>query len=334
MHLKALQCVSDGVCSDCDMIAFSKQQVASNLRTGVSKSDVWRHCGHSSWCATPPSVERPFPGTSHKQLKQHSTITTGVRCRAWGPGRPDTATVVEYLHLLEAKPDVDPESMDLLLDSLWSLQYMVPSIMCAAAGPVSNCIVHRQEQGETDSPSAAGRFTHAVHFRLNNRLALENLQKHPLTSQLQEQVNDLCSTSAHIVYEGSVAKRLEALFRRGDEFASGVEHVLLLQPSSEGAVGADMFLGKLAALAESSVAGGIQASYGAVICCAHTAATHVLMTRFAAQQQMQQFLQTPACAAVLQQDPRVPVRAAGSLCMSVQPTEESTKVKGAGSLGI
>jgi hypothetical protein len=267
--------------------------------------------------------------------------------------------VIEYLLLLQAKSGSDPEEMEVLLDSLWSLQYMVPSIMYASAGNITACTLcnkqdvqqQQQQQRQTQPEVAAaggaadpsaeqqqeqqqpvpGMFTHAVHYRLDSRSALETLLLHPMTAALQVRISSECATSAQLVFQGAVTKRLEALFRRGDEYASGVEHILLLQPGASGGAGADVFLERLAALAESSVAGGIQASYGAVISCAHTAATHVLMTRFAAAQQVQQLLATPACAAVMARDPRVPVVAASSLCISIQPTEESTKVDGGGS---
>lgn len=135
------------------------------------------------------------------------------------------------------------------------------------------------------------------------------------------------------VLQGLVAKRLEALFRRGEEFATGVEHVLLLQPGGAAPEAADAFLSQLGALAESSVAGGIQASHGAVISCVHAAATHVLMTRFASAAQVEQLLRTPACMAVLAHDPRVPVVAMQSLTISMQPTEESTRLDGSSSVG-
>lgn len=325
-----------GLCR-CPMI---RHHVASNLHRGVAKHGTNRPHVSLNRCALPSSVQGSSQAKSQKLCVAGGTASLWVQCRAVVPDKAHTAAVVEYVHLLEAKPDVDAESMDVLLDSLWSLQYMVPSIMCAAAGPVTDCTLYRQQQVSPDSSRAeegavsSGRFTHAVHFRLSSRSALENLHKHPLMSKVQEQVNNQCSTSARIVFEGLVAKRLETLFRRGDEFASGVEHVLLLQPSNEEGMDADMFLEKLAAFAESSTAGGVQASYGRIVCSDHTLATHVLMTRFAALQQMQQFLQTPACAAVLRQDPRVPVVAASSLCISVQPNEDSAKVSGAGSFGL
>jgi len=263
---------------------------------------------------------------------------------------------VEYLLLMQAKPDADAEEMEVLLDSLWSLQYMIPCVMYAAAGTVISCLVHNRKpllqqpdsscnnwssqkqqlnnpishvQDDPSDPAQPDLYTHAVHFRLSNRMALDSFMAHPLMSQMQQQISELCTGSARIIFEGLVTKRLEALFRRGEEFASGVEHVMLLQPGSNGGIGADTFLEKLGALAESSVAGGIQASQG---CCPslleHAAATHVLMTRFAAPQQVQQLLQTPAGAAMLQGDMRVPLVAASSFAISIQPTEESTRVNG------
>jgi hypothetical protein len=258
---------------------------------------------------------------------------------------------VELLWLLKARPDADAEAVAQLLDALWSLQYMVPAgIMCAAAGPVVACTAYTQRQqqqqaGEAPSlppppqaPAGGGDgwqcgFTHAVHFRLANRASLEHLMVHPLMAASRDAVDQLCTSSSQLVFEGLVAKRLEALFRRGEEFEAGVEHVLLLQPGASGGVGADAFLCQLAALAESSVAGSIQASHGAVISCVHAAATHVLMTRFAAPQQVQLLHGTPACGAVVAGDARVPVVAVGSVSISIQPTEDSTQVPSSGGGG-
>eukprot|EP00879_Flechtneria_rotunda_P022404 GHRR01023644.1.p1 GENE.GHRR01023644.1~~GHRR01023644.1.p1 ORF type:complete len:154 (-),score=55.79 GHRR01023644.1:582-1043(-) len=145
-------------------------------------------------------------------------------------------------------------------------------------------------------------------------------------ASMQQQVQSQCSCSAHVVYEGTVPKDLMAIFRRGDEFASGVDHILLLQPNANSSTGACQFLQKLAALAESAIAGGIQTTYGPIISSSNSTATHVLMTRFAAPQQVEQLLQTPACAAVLQRDTRVPLVAAKSLCTSIQPIGETNKV--------
>lgn len=316
------------------------------LPTSAS-SRLRRRCSTRWWLPSPIGPQAQLQHT-------HGCSSRGpiLACNAVSHGKPETVTVVEYLLLLQAKPHVDPEEIEVLLDSLWSLQYMIPSVMYAAAGNITNCTLckkrqRRQQSTDVSSSSSSsaegigqvaldpGMFSHAVHYRLSNRCALETLLLHPLMAAMQDEIHSQCANSAQLVFEGTVAKRLEALFRRGDEFASGVEHILLLQPGSNGGAGADAFLERLAALAESSVAGGIQASYGAVISCAHTAATHVLMTRFAAQQQIEQLLATPACVAVMQRDARVPVVAASSLCISIQPTEESTKVNGgSGSMGI
>lgn len=269
---------------------------------------------------------------------------------------------MEFLWLLKARPEAAPEQLDELLDSLWSLQYMIPAgILCASAGPVVGCVAYsnlqqaqqqqqqqvvaaavvEEEQQEAVAATAGSveeqqqwqcGFTHAVHFRLANRTSLEHLLTHPLMGASRDAVSQLCASASELVFEGLVARRLEALFRRGQEYEAGVEHLLLLQAqrdsSDGGAVGVDAFLHRMAGLAESSVAGGIQASHGALISCVHAAATHVLMTRFAALPQVQQLLDTPACAAVVAGDPRVPVAAVGSLCVSIQPTEESTQVDG------
>lgn len=299
------------------------------------------------------------PQQQQQQRQSHLAAHTRRQhiCRATSAG-PEKASVVELLWLLKARSDVDPEEIEVLLDALWSLQYMVPAgILCASAGPVVSCVAYNptqqqsqaqpaEQQPSLPSSSQAAQqtsrqldkgqwqcgFTHAVHFRLASRLQLEHLMAHPLMGSGRDQVDAVCNDHAQLVFEGMVTKRLEALFRRGEEFESGVEHVLLLQPGANGGLGADAFLSQLAELAESSVAGGIQTSHGAVISCVHAAATHVLMTRFAALQQVQQLLNTPACAAVVAADPRVPVVAVSCLSISIQPTEESKQVSGGGAM--
>lgn len=276
-----------------------------------------------------------------QELHRLALRDTG-RCSAQLSHSLQRTEVVEYLLLLQAPDEADPEAIEALLDSLWSIQYMVPSVLYAAAGKVTQCSMcnsggtaasrsSQKQHTSTQLPVAPEKtihYTHAVHFRLTDRLALEGLKKHQVMSQAMDQVRQLCCCSAQVMFLGSIAQELEAIFRRGEEYATGIEHILLLQQSIEGLSGAATFLQKLGELAESPVAGGIQASHGAVVSSVNSMATHVFMTRFTAQKQVQSFLQSPACAAILQQDPRLPVTAVASLCMSVQPAEESTTVGG------
>lgn len=116
--------------------------------------------------------------------------------------------------------------------------------------------------------------------------------------------------------------------------AAGIEHLLFLNPGPAGLDAAADFLTQLAALAESSAAGGIQSSAGIVLsACSHgdqggcLACSHVLMTRFAAEQQVAMFMATKPCEALTDADPRLPLAAHASLSWQVAPAEE-TNVSG------
>eukprot|EP00877_Chromochloris_zofingiensis_P003522 jgi/Chrzof1/13170/Cz07g22180.t1 len=204
---------------------------------------------------------------------------------------------------------------------------MIPSILCAAAGPLSYrgfSGVPQEQSPSSDAPS----FTHAVHFRLPANVSPDHILQHPLHKQaFQGAVQQLCLSSAQLVFQGCVANQLEALFRRGEEYEVGIEHIMLMHTDASRESESDMFLSRLATLAESSVAGGLQSSYGKAIFSSSISPTHVFMTRFATEQQVGLFLQTPACLAALQQDKRLPVQVAMSLCLNIAPTEQSNNVK-------
>jgi hypothetical protein len=240
----------------------------------------------------------------------------------------EKAAVLEYLLLLQANETASDEEITIALDTVWSLQYMARNIVCASAGAITSITSSPSNQ----APSAAAlNFTHVVHFRLMSRGAFEEFMAHPMTAKvMSETIAPLCKQTAQVVFEGLVTKQLEALFRRGEEFESGLEHVIMMVPGQANPADAQAFLGQLATLAESSVAGGIQASYGAALCCPHLdGCTHVFMTRFAAKQQIQQFLMTPPCQAVLSHDSRLPVWACMSFTFDVSPTQDSQTVDSA-----
>ena len=244
---------------------------------------------------------------------------------AAGSGPVEKAAVVEYLLLLQAKEGASAEDIEVALDTVWSLQYMARNIICASAGAITSITYSPSNR----APAAAAlNFTHVVHFRLMSRGAFEEFMANPTTAKVMtETVAPLCEQTAQVVFEGLVTKQLEALFRRGEEFETGLEHVIMMVPGQANPADAQAFLAQLATLAESSVAGGIQASFGAALCCPHLdGCTHVFMTRFAAKQQIQQFLLTPPCQAVLAHDPRLPVWACMSFTFDVSPPQDSQTV--------
>jgi hypothetical protein len=104
------------------------------------------------------------------------------------------ASVVEYLLLLQADGSQAPEVVEAMIESIWSLQYMVPGVVCAAAGPVV-ATHHYSSTCKARLPA----LTHAVHFRLAGRPALEAFMACPQhAAALTRDVEATCSSFAQV----------------------------------------------------------------------------------------------------------------------------------------
>lgn len=268
---------------------------------------------------------------------------------------------MEYLLLLRL-PGAAPDAVQDLLDAAWSLQFMAPAIMCASVGPVAWQQACAAAVAAGGSGGGSGGFTHAAHFRVASRAALTALLAHPLHAALLVDAAALASSPSadasgasttetsdssgaavvQVALEGSIARELEGMFRRGGEYAEGSELLLLLAPppgSATGAAaggeaegGAADFASRLAALAESAAGGALQASCGGTLPLpggssgtdprAH--ATHALLARFPTGAQADAFWATPPCAAAAAGDPRLPLHAHSALVFAVEPGQEGS----------
>ncbi|KAI8465564.1 MAG: hypothetical protein J3K34DRAFT_525227 [Monoraphidium minutum] len=312
-------------------------------------------------------------GARHSRCRAHvgdsrNRASRNVAAAAHGA----TTTVVEYLLLLRARPGAPPEEAAAALDAAWSLQYMAPALMCASAGAVV-----RQLGGAGEAAAGGGAvgggaaFTHAVHYRLAQRGALSALLRHPLhAALLRDVLAPLAGASGgggggggsasasgggggivHVAFEGRVASQLEALFRRGDEFAEGADVLLLLRPGAPGAAAqAGEFVSRLAALAETAGFGAVQASGGEAVPCgsggdgssggggggdapdsagvgaaAWGGVSHALLARFPSCAAAAAFLASPPVAAAAAADARLPLHLAAALEVEVAPGEEDTQ---------
>jgi hypothetical protein len=226
--------------------------------------------------------------------------------------------VVEHLVLMRAQEGAAPEAMEAVLDSLWSLQYMVPGVMCAAAAPVSTW----NQPGAATGSSAP--YTHLVHFRLGSLQALQQFTSHPLYSRtLAEAADPMCSCMRQVSFQGMLPKDMEALFKRGDQLETGWLQVLLLGPGPTQPLDAGAFVSRLAQLAEAGSPAGAQATHGPPLPGLEQASGvhHILMVHFAAQEDMQQYWDTAACQALAACDVRLPVQLQASIAGSISPAD-------------
>jgi hypothetical protein len=260
--------------------------------------------------------------------------------------------VVEYFLLLRVPSSTAPAKVQEFLDTAWSLQFMVPAIMCAAVGAVAG-----GQQDGGGGGASFGPFTHFVHLRLAQRAALAALRANPLhAALLREAAAPLiggggaaaAGALVELAFEGFVPLEIEGMFRRGGEYAEGCEALLLLGPPASGDGGnsgggtpeaaaaaaaasggpdeAGGFLSRLAAFAAGPGLRALQTSRGDVVLCSScssaTAPTHALMARFTAREAAAAFLASPPCAAAALRDPRLPLHLLASVVARVEPGEE------------
>ncbi|XP_024358464.1 uncharacterized protein [Physcomitrium patens] len=130
--------------------------------------------------------------------------------------------VVEHVVLLQMEEDMTDEQEKDMLDHLYSLQYHYRGILAVSLGRV----VERMPEG----------VTHAFFQRFPSFEALEQYMDHPARLQVAEKyINPYCKGRIVADFEAEVEDDLEPLFRRGERFQQGIEHVVLIKVR-EGAI--------------------------------------------------------------------------------------------------
>ncbi|GAQ85909.1 Stress responsive alpha-beta barrel domain protein [Klebsormidium nitens] len=124
--------------------------------------------------------------------------------------------VVEHVTLYQMRGDLTEEAEKEMLDHLWSLQYKFREMLATSVGRIYS--------------KRSGGFTHALYARFPNMESAENYEYSPASlAVLQSYVQPLCEDSLSVSFEANVENDVEAIFRRGDHWNEGVEHVVLLK---------------------------------------------------------------------------------------------------------
>jgi hypothetical protein len=261
---------------------------------------------------------------------------------------PRKQDVIEYVMLLRLRPGVAPAAAEDMLDAAWSLQYVAPAIMCASVGAVAAQRSYGGVKGGSSNQGGGGGavgagFTHAAHFRLANRAALDALLRNPLhaallrdtVAPLLADASDGAPSLQQVAFQGRLPRELEGMFRRGGAYAEGTEVLLLMAAAGDHpASQAGSFLTRLAQLAESEAGHAVQASAGEVVECSSSpgvgavggrrggAPSHALMARFPGRPEADAFLSTPPCVAAAEHDARLPLHALGCVMFQVEAGDE------------
>jgi hypothetical protein len=223
-----------------------------------------------------------------------------------GPAAPAAAagerTVTELVILLQEGEDDGVATTAALLDELWSAQYLAPGALCAFAGDAVSL---------PGRPLVTPAATHALALRFGAPAAAQHFVDHPAFSAPASTAiasGLLARPPTILAFETRAPDDLEPLFRRGPEWEAGLDLCLVFAPApSQPAPGAgdpvcspDAFVSDLAALAESSLAGALQACPGRLVSPPTTfpgGATHALVARFELASQAAAFLALPPLVA-------------------------------------
>eukprot|EP00898_Chlorokybus_atmophyticus_P008060 jgi/Chlat1/8255/Chrsp77S07674 len=126
--------------------------------------------------------------------------------------------VVEHVVLFKMGEDFDDRAETDMLDNLYTLQYMCPSVLAISVG------------ANVNSPAQSGGYTHALYVRFPDMAALDRYLVHPAhLSCVETYVKPFVQDTLAIDFQAEVDNDINTVFRRGDDWDQGVEHLVLLK---------------------------------------------------------------------------------------------------------
>eukprot|EP00239_Pterosperma_sp_CCMP1384_P008245 CAMPEP_0197845506 /NCGR_PEP_ID=MMETSP1438-20131217/2426_1 /TAXON_ID=1461541 /ORGANISM="Pterosperma sp., Strain CCMP1384" /LENGTH=314 /DNA_ID=CAMNT_0043456825 /DNA_START=345 /DNA_END=1289 /DNA_ORIENTATION=+ len=184
---------STGTSAARSLFSLRQQSVQNFGPLGASKQARYigsrRHWRHVVW-----SGENGDDGSPETPQKKHS--------------------VIERIEVFRMKDDATAEAMQDMMDNLYTMQYSFNGILCCSVGEVL-------DQGPRG-------YTHAMHLRFPDMACLDRFLLHPIHYTISEKyVKPIVEDSLVLNFEGNVDDDVFAIFRRGDMWAEGVEHIVL-----------------------------------------------------------------------------------------------------------
>ncbi|GIL86644.1 hypothetical protein Vretimale_11534 [Volvox reticuliferus] len=220
----------------------------------------------------------------HMQRRVHSARLARP---APATARADTVPVWETLVVVNSSPDASQsaEEQQELLDTLWSLQYRTPGACCASAGPVV--------QSAARDRSAAARAV--VYYRFSSQVQAERFVAGPVFAEAKARLLGTGNVSLAL-WKVLVPNDMEALFKRGPAFETGVDLVLVIQPTlPQQPPAMDVIVELMARLQRTALAANsVQVSCGVDVMSLDP--QYMWMARFPQEECAQRFLRSPAVA--------------------------------------
>eukprot|EP00897_Mesotaenium_endlicherianum_P005383 jgi/Mesen1/4873/ME000244S04050 len=156
-------------------------------------------------------------GIQTRYLRKNATNMRGIAAQT---GEAETAQktrkVIEHLVLFKMKEDFEQSQEKDMLDNLYSLQYHYRNILAVSVGRIFS----KRSNG----------FTHALFVRFPSQEALAQYTIHPShTSVVEQYIKPYLEDILAVDFEADVEEDIEAIFRRGEDFEQGVEHLVLVK---------------------------------------------------------------------------------------------------------
>eukprot|EP00899_Mesostigma_viride_P013069 jgi/Mesvir1/21763/Mv04167-RA.1 len=123
--------------------------------------------------------------------------------------------VLEHVVLLRVRASTSPEDEQQMMDRLYGTQYLYPKVLSLTIGPN---IAKQSTHG----------FTHGMFVRLPSTAALADFYRLPSQRKtFEDYVLPFVEEIWTFSYESRVENDIGPIFRRGDEWDTGVDHVTL-----------------------------------------------------------------------------------------------------------
>jgi hypothetical protein len=175
--------------------------------------------------------------------------------------------VAQTLTLFSLPTDSTDDQVSEVVDSAWSLQYMVRGPVCGSAGSIEQVIVPSNLSDDAGDRADMTAFNNCVLFRYSNKAAMEQFMSNMKTKLMLDEMSTDSSKStqgiASLFFSVDVPNELEAIFRRGDEWEEGFELFLGLEMKGPEGDCAE-FMTLVGQLATSSAYGALQSGVGGV----------------------------------------------------------------------
>ncbi|QDZ18617.1 hypothetical protein A3770_02p11350 [Chloropicon primus] len=150
-----------------------------------------------------------------------------------GGGERKEQSVVEQLIFLRIDPEqVEPEDARECVENIWSLQYQTAGVVCSSAGA---SLEEKIGSGLLGSPKGLGYFTHAVHFRFPGRDQMDTFVQSPVVQKVfAKEFTSSCADRAALSFVSSIPEDLFAIFRKGQDWDEGFDHLMVIRCDTTG----------------------------------------------------------------------------------------------------